>query len=81
MFIFILFFSSARVRADSRLRPQGKGGEGRGGEECVRTDAPCPRGRAMSVRTLDCVRADVVGRLRGHARVRADASVLSQVTS
>jgi hypothetical protein len=67
----ILFFSFSRqqqlyvcVRADSRLRPQGRErghgrGEGREGNECIRADVgvhPC--GHAVSARTLGCVHAD-----------------------
>jgi hypothetical protein len=56
------------------------GGEGRGGNECIHVDVglrPC--GRAMSA--LGCFRTGSHVRLRGYTRIRADASVLPQVTS
>jgi hypothetical protein len=71
------------VRADSRLRPQGReegraqerGGEGRGGIECVRADAGVRlRGRA-------CVRTDARVRPCGRIFTSADGKNRLRVKS
>jgi hypothetical protein len=89
LFLFLFFKASASARiVDCFHRGGGRGGEGRGGNECVRMDAALvradaglrPHGLAVSTRTQR-VWADAIVRPRGRVSTIADGKSCPRVKS